>query len=204
MLTLNDTLKCEPFEKVVTKFDSIPYENRFGQYRLSNGWFIKKKFFGGYDGFKATDICWIYPNKTTHKTNFVTTGVSWETVMRLRPNKEIHLFYDYESTSNDKEAVISPNSDYTIKTFNRIVPWAMFGYSAYLMECWNKHKELFLSVVDARLSAIQKAIKDKKIIIKDDDSVVIKTPVTLPTINMRFNRNAKGKIERIYEVNPPL
>ena len=67
-MTINDMLMDCPIEEAITKAESTENES-FGKYICVNGWFLKEKsslLRDSYDGFKATDICWVYPRKVGH------------------------------------------------------------------------------------------------------------------------------------------
>jgi hypothetical protein len=107
---------------------------------------------------------------------------------------------DEERAYDRKSPLAPPTTDYIIRSLKTIVPWAFFGYSEYLKECWNLHKEVFLNAVDMRIKTIKKAVDNKKILYNLDGSIQIKESITLPTISVKFITDTKGKAERVYEV----
>lgn len=198
-LSILETLKQKPVDEAIAGLVSSSTANQLGKYTLIGGWFVKRKLFGGYDTFKATDICWVCPKKTTQRVNFVATSAYWGIAVRLRNGKEVDPA-GTESTG-PKENLPPARADFIMKTLERIVPWAYFGYSEYLKECWEKYTALFLSVVDRRIDAIANGIRSGSLVVQADGTVVTTVPnFKLPSISMRYEGSSGKKMKRVYEV----
>lgn len=219
-LSVADTLFTAHFEEAVEASISLPAENKFAHYTLAKGWFIRKKLLGGYDGFKATDICWAYPSETKHKVNGVHTNTIWRVNAKLKSEKEISL---YDGNSKPKESLM-PQVQACMQKLMPIVPWSFFSYNAYLVECWKKQRGLFLTVYEKRLNAIREGLKNGILFISQDGLKITPLPhpkpahtatlgyeIPVPTVNsvvtpafrlpnigVRDIQNREGKISRIY------
>lgn len=199
-----DALREASFEEAVRTIESSPMSHKFDKYTLSQGWFLKKKLFGGYDGFKATDICWVYTHRLTEKMNFSTTGIYWSLHMKIRPNKEISIFRDRDSSTKKQEAVLSFNVDYTFRKLGQIVPWAFFGYSVLTEECWKKFSPLFLGIVDKRIAMIRMGLQDGSLLIRPGGLLTVTNRAFyLPGISWKFEPDGKGKPRVVYEMSVP-
>ena len=186
-----------PLAEAVEDFSSAPVENKFASYVCGHGWFVKKKLLGGYDGFRAIDVCWIYPLKVKHSVNFVPTTASWDVILKLRSGQQITLS-SKESTKSGED-LMPADSDLCLRAFRSLLPWAIFGYSKYMAECWNKSIELFLSVQNKRLNIIRNGVEKGSIVVRPDGTLVATDPsFTLPTIKVKFDQNPKGKVSRVY------
>lgn len=186
------------FDQVIKDNVFLSKKAKFGSYTFYKGWFIRKKLFGRYDAIKAIDICWIYTIKTAHSVDFIPTGSSWNIILKTRKNSV--KLNNEEPASDRKSHLAPPTTDYTFRRLKALVPWAVFGYSDYLKECWNMHNEVFLKAVDMRIKTIKKAVDNKKILPKMDGSIQIIEPITLPIISVKFITDAGGKAKRVYEV----
>jgi hypothetical protein len=181
MPTVIDSLIDAPISKAIEEFNSVPNECKFANYVCTNGWFVKKKFFKGYDGFKATDVCWVYPLKVKQSINFVPNSNYWHIILKIKSGKIIDLMS--KDSTPPKENLMPADSDFYLRVLQRILPWGIFGYSEYFNECWNKHNELFLNIHDKRLALIQTGLEKGYIIFLPDGSIAtMGQPITLPTI----------------------
>jgi hypothetical protein len=195
---LLDALTPVPLEEIIKNNNFLSSNNRFGRYTFYKGWFIHKKLFGGYKGIKAIDVCWVYPIKTNHSINFIPTGTTFHITVKTR---QFETAFSNEESMLRRSNLKPPTADYVLRKLSLLTPWAFFGYSAYLHDCWNTNRELFLNAVDARIKAINLAIENKNLIIKEDGSTVVKKPFKLPEITMRFVQDKKGKAKRVYSLN---
>ena len=191
--SVHDALAESPLEAAVGEAAALPPENKFGGYALSNGWFFKKKLLGGFDGFRAVDLCWAYPKKVSTKAyGVVTTAVNWKMTMRIRPDRTVELYHE----SSDIGAKLPTASvDYTLKVLSQVTPWAIFGYSEYRAECWKKNHDTFLRLVDERLQAVRGALSSGKLRVDSEGTLAPSEPISLPTLVFTFLRKANGKVQ---------
>jgi hypothetical protein len=197
-LSIHDALSEAPFEEVARVAASLPAERKLGGYHLSKGWFLKKKLFGGYEGLRAIDLCWVHPTRVATKAyGVVTTAVNWKLTLKFRPDKVAELFHEGGDTSSK---LPSANVDYTTKVLQQVAPWAIFGFSQYREECWKKDRNTFLKVVDERLAAVRDAMASGKLVANPDGTLTAKDRVGLPILVYSFLKNDKGKLSgRKYE-----
>jgi hypothetical protein len=181
-------LKESSEEEATAKFS---YQYQFGSYSFAEGWFLHKKLLGRYEGFRATEVCWVHPMRTF-------TSSSRKTA--LWKIKAMLVSGEAEITSGDKGDLSIPpaNTDFVYQHLNRLLPWAFFGYTDYLKECWMKFNALFTSVVDKRVKTIRSDLADGTAIITSNGTLAVKRGVSLPTISSKFVPGPKGKMERVY------
>lgn len=199
MLTINDMLVDCPIENAASKIELIESEQFFGRYTCIDGWFFKQNFFGSYSGFKATDICWVYPRKVGHVVGIIPIVVplpaTFDVVCKLSNGTEIILSDTNCMKSGEK---IPANTVEIFQQLQLLIPWAIFGYSPYFKECWEKHGRLFLEIHNERLARIREGLKEGNIIVQPNGSLAVLSTFTLPTIAVKFEKNPKGKLERVY------
>lgn len=195
-LSVAETLKQTTMEEAVARLGPASRNGLIGKWTCVEGWFVKKKLLGGYDGFKATDVCWVYSKKVTQKTNFVTTGHSWSIGMKLRLGREVEI----QCGSTEPKNHTPPQS--LVQKMQRLqmaVPWAMFGFAPHLVECWKKNTAVFLNVVDKRIDAIEAGLRNGSLKLKPDGNLAVTIPYfTLPEISVRLEGDGR-KAKRIYE-----
>lgn len=230
MLTINDMLVDCPiedavaqakstesalhYEDAITQVESIKSGLPFGQYTCTNGWFLKKNFFGKYSGFKAIDICWIYPRKIGHAIVPVIgiipipipLGSTFDIACKLSNGTEI-ILSNIKSISSIERRLGEKIPTNTVEIFQQLkslIPWAFFGYSQFLKECWEKDwGKLFLETRNERLAKIQEGLRNGSIIVQPNGSLAVLPTFTLPIIAMKFEKNQKGKLERVYYKREP-
>lgn len=187
MLTLADTIKDIPLDQIIPKFESLPLENKLGQYTCYEGWFIKKKLFGGYDSFKATDICWVFPEKKKF-TEFST----WQIYMKTHDREITFSSQDLATSLVDQSMPQATES--CMKTLNSIIPWAFYGFSMIIDIAWRHHNNAWLKVVEKRVNAIKTGISNGSLLINTDGSI----QVTDPTFHMpSMNIDDRGRITEV-------
>ena len=169
-------------------------DRNFADYVFANGWFFKTKLLRGMEGFKAVEICWIYPKKVK-QSSVVGTFVLWSIIVETK-NKPFVLHS--EKSTNTKTELMPADADFWYRKLQSLVPWALFGFSEYLKECWTSHKSLFLSVQNRRLALIRSGLKENQIIIQPDGSLSVSQSFHLPTIGTKFERDQRGKMQRVY------
>ncbi|MGD0646127.1 MAG: tetratricopeptide repeat protein [Candidatus Bathyarchaeia archaeon] len=164
MVTVADTLRDAPLSQAIEKFSSAPPappECCFGDYVCVDGWFIKKKAFGGFDTFKATDVCWVYPQKYAAKS-LIMKSVSWTIVMKVRPDREVQLGWE----KHIQAGVLQRDSDMgtrladCLNRLKSILPWATFGYSEIWKNVWDKSRVIFFSNQDKEIARIRAEKED--------------------------------------------
>ncbi len=194
--SIHDALGVAPFETVAAGLNSISPGNRIGGYSISEGWFVKKKLSGGYDGFRATDIAWVFPTKRTRKwLGVVTTATRWKITLIVRPDRQIGLLSELGDSKT-----LNASAEHAFKTFQNLVPWAIFGFSQYRAECWKRDRATFLKVVDERIRVIRSAYDAGKLRVNADGSIVADEALRLPILTYTFLKNDKGKVYgRKYE-----
>ncbi len=171
--------------------------NQFGKWTCTGGWFVKKKLLGGYDGFRATDICWLYSKKLTHKTYGATTGHSWSIALKLRSGREVEIQWGTTKPNDHTPPVLMTQQ---MLTLVKLLPWAFLGYGPFLVECWKKHTALFLNVVDKRIDMIAAGLRNGSLVLQPDGGLKSTIPFfSLPTISMRLVGTGGRKAKRVYE-----
>jgi len=191
-LSVHDALASSPLETAISEANSQLAEDKFGDYTLSKGWFFKEKLLGGYDSFKAVDLCWAFPTKVTTKAYaVVTTGVRWDMTLNVRPHKTVKLSHESGGV-NDK--LPSASVDYALKALSQIIPWAIFGYSNYRAECWGKYHDVFLKVIDERLDVVRAAVNSGMLEAGVDGMLVAKKAVNMPILTYKFRKTDSGKV----------
>jgi hypothetical protein len=197
MLTVKDSLIDAPLSKASEEMAEASPNCKFGNFVFTSGWFVKKKLFGGFEGFKAMNVCWIYPLRIKQSVNFVPTTNIWQIICKITPKKEIRL--SNSETTPVKEKLIPSDSDYTLRMLRLLMPWAIFGFSQYLNECWEKHNDLFLEIQKKRFDLIRSGLEKGDIVIQPNGSLIATVQsFSLPSIDMRFEKNSQGKMERVY------
>jgi hypothetical protein len=197
MLTVKDSLIDASLSKASEEVSQVSLERKFANFVFTSGWFVKKKLFGGFEGYRAIDVCWTYPTRTKQYVNFVPTINHWDILCVLTSGKSMRL--SGNETTQAKDNLIPANSDYILRLLQQVIPWSIFGYSLYLNECWKKHRELFLHVHDKRVELIRNGIQRGDLVVQSNGALTTLAPsFTFPTIGMRFERNSNGKIERVY------
>ena len=185
-----DTLGNESLEATTASVTAFSSDNKIGGFYVSKGWFFKEKLLGGYYGFRAVDIAWVYPTRVQTKLyGVVTTNTSWKVTMRIRPDKEVEMLR--ESGDN---SLITASSDHALRALQNMVPWAIFGFSAYRKECWKEDRPTFLKLVDERLEAIRTAISTGRLTAGADGTLVQRGEVKIPILLHTFTKNDKGKV----------
>ncbi len=159
MLTIADTLKNTPLSQAIEKFSTAPQappENWFGDYMCVDGWFIKKKAFGGYDAFRATDIVWVYPEKYGSTSLFM-KSISWIIIMKVKPDREIRLGRESNIQAGvfQRDSEMSTSLTNSLNRLKPILPWAAFGYSETLKNSWDKNRSLLFSNQDKEIAKIR-------------------------------------------------
>ena len=170
---------------------------RFGRYTCAQGWFLKRKLLGGFDGFRATDVCWVYAKKTTHSVNFVPINATWGITAHLRSGKTIGM--NAGESTGTREKLAPANTDFEVRRLARILPWALVGFSPYIKECWEKNPTLFLQVIDRRIAAVGAWISDGTMVVQPDGTLTTSPTTKLPTISMGFE-GAGRKKKRVYSM----
>ncbi len=179
MLTVADALTEAPFETAVLHKSE---DMRIGDYYFSDGWFFKKKIFGAYDGFKAADVCWVYP----HRLDFQHAEYIWSLKFKLQQNKEKSIETG-KSPHVDHNAPVNPPPEHTkaLLVLTKILPWAFFGYQdpiffIGLPKAWGQDRELFINVVQERFDMVRDAVKSGILLILPDGSLKSTAPFELP------------------------
>lgn len=190
--SIYDALEDTSLESAVVEATSVPAENKFGGYTLSKGWFFKKKLLGGFDGFRAVDLCWAYPTKVSTKVyGVVTSAVNWKMTMRIRPNRLVELYHE----SSDIGAKLPTASvDYTLKVLGQMTPWSIIGYSEYRDECWKKDRDTFLRLIDERLGVVRSALSAGRLTVDSQGGLTARERISLPILTFTFLRKENGKV----------
>ena len=195
---VSETLKQSSIEQAIARLSSSSKIDLIGKWACTDGWFVKKKLLGGYDGFKATDVCWIYTKKITQKTNFMTTGHNWTILMKLRSGREVETPCGWTAPKNHSAP---PDAVLNLQRLQRALPWAMAGFAPYLAECWRKNLSVFLNVVDKRIDAIIDGLKSGSLKIRQDGTLIMTIQYfTLPDISVEVKGSGRGA-KRIYEAS---
>lgn len=166
MLTLADTIKDVPLSQIIPKFESLPLENRLGHYVCYDGWFIK---IDGYDSFKATDVCWIYPEKKKY-AGFAT----WQICMRTHDKEIIFSTQDLAASGADQSMPQATES--CMKTLESIMPWPFYGFDMLIDIAWRHHNNAWLKIVEKRVNAIKTGISNGSLIINAGGSIIVANP----------------------------
>lgn len=200
MLTVSDTFFTSELNEAIEASHSSPPENKIKDYVIAKGWFIKKKPFGGYESFKATDICWIYPRE-----EHVDVLYFWHWNFQLKSGILIDLNFGLIPKSKSAAWIES-----LVKVQN-LIPWAFRGHTPVYAGCWEKNRELFLGVQEKRLDIIRSGLKNGTLVItKDflaiapqnlsysDTSSASTASLKLPDIGVKTVRNEKDMESTIY------
>ena len=191
-MSVYDALEDSVLENAIAAYNPQTTENKFGDYSLTKGWFLKKKLLGGHDSHKAVDLCWVYPTKVSTKAyGVVTTAVNWSMTMHFRPDKTVSFYYEH---SDIKDKLPTANVEYKLNLLRQVVPWAISGFSEYRAECWKKQRDVFLKLVDERLEAVRIALGSGGLVVETDGNLTARNPVNLPILVFSFLKNEKGKV----------
>jgi hypothetical protein len=187
LLTLADTIKDIPLSQIIPKFESLPLENKLGQYTCYAGWCIKRELFGGHDSFKATDVCWIYPEKKKF-AEFAT----WQIYMKT-PEREITFSHEDLATSGAEQSMPQATES-CMKTLYSIIPWAFYGFDMLIDIAWRSHNNAWLKIVGKRVNAIKTGISNGSLLINADGLI----QVTDRTFHMpSMNIDDRGRIHEV-------
>src|SRR4030067_2205781 len=198
--TIKDMFINCSIEDAVSRIELAELNGYFGSYTCTNGWFLRKRFLRkSYCGFKASDVIWVYPKQTKQSAVVILVpiplGSYYNIVCKLSNGEEITLSNNECTKQGEK---IPAKCDDILQQLQLLIPWAIFGYSEYLKECWEKHWNIFLRVHNERLAKIQEGLKNGSIIVLPNGSLAVSPTFTLPTIAMKFEQTSKGKLERVY------
>jgi hypothetical protein len=183
--------------------------NPFGGWAFAEGWFIKRKLIGN-DSFRATDVCWIYPKKTTRKTSIgLVIDDSWTIILRLKSGREVELYLGLVvkphglTTRADNNPAPSNLAD-LLQVLQRTLPWAISLYSPELEECWKKNRALFTEVITRRMNAIMVGLQRGQLVIRPDGGITTTIQdFSYPIISMRVEGTGR-KTHRIYEIGSTI
>ncbi|HVY62044.1 MAG TPA: DUF6709 family protein, partial [Planctomycetota bacterium] len=87
---------------------------------------------------KVEDLAWIYKKVTTHKKYGVTTGHTYETMLRDRDGGEV--------TTQGKEADVNR----LLLEVQKRAPWVIAGYDDQIQAMWTKNRAGLIAAVDAK------------------------------------------------------
>lgn len=91
---------------------------------------------------KKDRLVWAYMKTTTHKTNGITTGTTYEIMMFTNDNKQYSFIVADE-----------PEARRVLEAMSAQMPWMIFGYDDQLRRCYKKDINEFL---DIRYNKIEK------------------------------------------------
>lgn len=109
---------------------------RAGPWRLGDKYLVRSSFFG-FDLVRVRDVLWAYKKITKHSVNFIPTGKSYEAVVNC---------YGKNATMPAKEKQV----DQILEYLRAKAPWAAHGWSADLVQLWNKKQQEFIGAVEQR------------------------------------------------------
>jgi len=92
---------------------------------------------------RYSELVWIYKKQTRHSVNFIPTGSTYEVVIHSNDGAQ-------RMTAGSLKVV-----DQVLGTLAQNCPWIVTGYSAQLVDLWNRSRGDFVAEVEARFQAHQ-------------------------------------------------
>lgn len=191
LLSVRDALEYSPLEAAIAQASTSALGEWIGGYSLSRGWFFRKKVLGGYDAFRAIDVCWAYVTKEDATAFDPHHGGRWKTVVRVRPDRKVEI-QNTPQGEGEHHPVKGPGS--MMGALRGLVPWALFGYSERRYECWKKDRDTFLKLVEERLEGVRGALRSGRLVVDRVGNLVTEGKVDLPTLTFVLLRKGNGKV----------
>jgi hypothetical protein len=104
---------------------------------LTPSWLIHTQTYG-LKVIQLDRLMWVYKKVTSHSTNFIPTGKTYELLM--------HDNFGREHTLKMSEDRIHE----TIEQINNYAPWAVVGYSDEIKALWDRQRDDFYALVEEK------------------------------------------------------
>lgn len=84
---------------------------------------------------RNTRLVWAYMKTTTHRTNGIPTGTTYEVIMFTKDKKEFSVSVADEAAAR-----------YVLDEMGKRIPWMLLGYDEELRKCFRKNIDEFLNI----------------------------------------------------------
>lgn len=108
--------------------------SRSKKIHLLSSWIIISKFFS-FEVIKIDDVVWVYKKVTKHSVNFIPTGKTYESILRLNNKSK------YFIKLGEKDI------DYLLSSIKEIHPYIVVGYSKDIERMYNSEFPRFVNYV---------------------------------------------------------
>jgi hypothetical protein len=114
---------------------------KYGEAQLLSNWLVQATAFKT-DFVRLSEVAWAYPKTITHYTSFVKTGTTYYVVVFDRFGRRFEV------------GVPKQSSEVFLRSLQRKIPWAIYGFSEQMKQAWAKNRDQVLRSVDARKASL--------------------------------------------------